>query len=74
MHAVWRHSGMTNGVYYICGDEEGRQRIRKAAKTAETFRYDDLGLTLELLDTIKAQAIELRVGDPTPVGVRRPAA
>jgi hypothetical protein len=38
---------------------------------SRAFRYDDLGLTLLLLDTIKQQAIETREGDPTAVGFRR---
>jgi len=57
---VWRHAGKSNGVYYVCGDQDGLKRIRKAAKTGRTYRYDDLGLTLLLLDTIKSQAIEMR--------------
>ena len=73
-HAVWRHAGKSNGVYYICGDEDGLKRIKKAADTGRAFRCDDLGLTLILLDTIKQQAIEMREADPTAVGVRRPAA
>ena len=73
-HVVWRHAGKSNGVHYICGDEDGLKRIDKAAKTGRTFRYDDLGLTLVLLDTIKQQAIEMREGDPTAVGFRRRAA
>lgn len=32
----------------------------RAAKTGRSFMYDDLGLTLILLDAIKAQAIEMR--------------
>ena len=59
-HAVWRHAGKSNGIHYICGDEDGLKRIRKAANTGRTFRYDDLGLTLLLLDRIKQQAIEMR--------------
>ena len=59
-HAVWRHAGKSKGVYYVCGDDDGLKRIKKAANTGGTFRYDDLGLTLILLDTIKAQAIEMR--------------
>ncbi|HUA71354.1 MAG TPA: hypothetical protein VMA96_09740 [Solirubrobacteraceae bacterium] len=56
-HAVWRHAGKSNGVYYICGDEDGLKRIRKAANTGRTFRYDDVGLTFVLLDTIIDQTI-----------------
>ncbi len=73
-HAMWRASGKTNGVYYICGDEDGRQRIKKAAKTGRTFTSDALGLTVELLETINQQAIEMREADPTAVGFRRSAA
>jgi hypothetical protein len=39
-HAVWRHAGKSNGVYYICGDEDGLKRIRKAANTGRVFRYE----------------------------------
>ena len=71
---MWRYAGKSNGVHYICGDEHARERIEKAAKTGRTFKYDDIGLTLMLLDTIKQEALEMREADPTPVGVRRPAA
>ena len=71
---MWRHAGKSNGVHYIRGDEDGLKRIEKAAKTGRTFRYDDLGLTLVLLDTIKRQAIEMGEADPYAVGFRRPAA
>ncbi len=73
-HAVWRHAGKSNGVHYICGDEDGLKRIRKAANTGRAFRYDDLGLTLLLLDAIKQQAIEMREDDPRAVGFRRTVA
>jgi hypothetical protein len=73
-YAVWRHAGKSNGVYYVCGDEDELKRIRKAANTGRAFRYDDLGLKLLLLDTIKPQAIEMRRADPTAVGVRGRAA
>ncbi len=74
LHAVWRHAGKSNGAYYVCGDEDGLKRIRKAANKGRAFRYDDLGLTLTLLDTIKSEAIEMREADPTAVGFRRLAA
>lgn len=73
-HAVWRGTGKTNGVYYVCGDEDGRRRIKKAARTGRSFEAETLGLTVELLDTIKAQAIEMREADPCAAGFRRPAA
>lgn len=37
MHASWRASGRTNGVLYVCGDEQGRERITKAAASAATW-------------------------------------
>ncbi|MGB8876322.1 MAG: hypothetical protein WCD11_08395, partial [Solirubrobacteraceae bacterium] len=36
-HAVWRGSGKTNGVWYVCGDENGCERIKKAATTGNSF-------------------------------------
>jgi hypothetical protein len=71
---VWRHAGKTNGLHYVCGDEYALKRIEKAAKTARTFSYDDGGLRLLRLDTIKAEALEMREADPSAVGFRRPAA
>jgi hypothetical protein len=65
-HVVWRHAGKSNGVHYICGDEDGLKRTGKAAQTGRSFRYDDIGLTLILLDTIKAQALEMREAVPVP--------
>lgn len=73
-HARWRSAGKTNGVYYVCGDQDGLQRIKHAAETGRSYAHDDLGLTLVLLDTIKTQAIEMRAADPSAVGLRRPAA
>jgi hypothetical protein len=73
-HAVWRAAGKTNGVYYICGDEDGRERVKKAANTGNSFTADTLGLTVELLHTIREQAIEMREAHPSAVGWRRPAA
>ena len=52
-------------------DSSGSGRLPTRGRA---FRYDDLGLTLVLLDTIKQQAIEMREADPCAVGFRRPAA
>jgi hypothetical protein len=71
-HAVWRASGRTNGVWYVCEDEDGCARIKKVAAKAGYFR-DGAGLVLELLATIEARAIEMREADPRAVGFRRPA-
>jgi len=66
-HAVWRHARKSDGVYYLCGDADGLKRIRKAANTGRAFRYDDLALTLLLLNAIKQQAIEMPDADPRAV-------
>lgn len=73
-HAVWRGSGKTNGVWYVCGDENGCERIKKAATTGNWFTAAAVGLTVVLLDTIRAQAIEMREEDPQGAGFRRAAA
>jgi len=54
-HAVWRSNGRTGGVVYVCADEEGRERITKQAAGIGLVRGG--GLRVELLDTIKAQAL-----------------
>lgn len=73
-HAVWRGAGKTNGVYYICRDPDGCERIKRAAQTGRSFAAEDVGLTVGLLDTIKAQAAEIREADPRAIGIRRAAA
>jgi hypothetical protein len=58
LHAAWRSAGKTGGVLYICADTDGCSRIRRVA--AHVGLRDDVGrggLRLELLETIKAQAI-----------------
>jgi hypothetical protein len=74
MHVVWRFAGKTNGVYYVCGDEYALERVKKAANTGRSYTYDHIGLTLVLLDTIKAQAREMRAADPLAVGLRHAGA
>jgi hypothetical protein len=70
-HAIWRSSGKSNGVHYICGDEQVLKRICHAAKTGGTFAYDDVGLRVLLLATIKAEATKMREADPSSVGQAR---
>lgn len=73
-HALWRAGRKTNGVWYVCGDKDGRERIRKVADASGCFPGDDPGLVLELLETIGEQAIQARNADPDSVGFRRLAA
>jgi hypothetical protein len=56
-HAVWRSLRQTGGVVYVCDDQEGRQRITKHAADVGLVRGG--GLRVELLDTIKTQALAL---------------
>jgi hypothetical protein len=41
-----RPASKTNGVFYVCGDEDGRARIRKVADAAGYFSSDDPGSCL----------------------------
>ena len=50
LHRDWIWAGTTNGVMYVCGDDEGRRRIERAGKRV------GLRVRIEMLDTIKAQA------------------
>jgi hypothetical protein len=53
-HAVWRSLRQSRGVIYVCADQEGRERIRKHGASVGLVRGV---LRVELLDTIKAQAL-----------------
>jgi hypothetical protein len=46
----------TNGVIYFCGDDGGRRRIERAAERVG-LPVTGQRLRIELLETIKAQAI-----------------
>jgi hypothetical protein len=49
LHDRWRHTGATRGVIYICGDENGIDRIRGLA--GQHGFLADGGLRTELLET-----------------------
>jgi hypothetical protein len=53
MHREWITAGKTNGLVYICGNEEGRRRIHRANGRVNV--RPGFSLRIELLDTIKAQ-------------------
>ena len=54
-HAVSRSSGQIGGVIYVCADQEGCKRITEHG--ADVGLVKGGGLRVELLDTIKAQAL-----------------
>lgn len=67
LHWSWAVSGKTHGVIYICGDRQGARRIEQASGRIGLSGRDGL-LRIELLDTIKEQAVaadlEQRRGQP----------
>jgi hypothetical protein len=54
-HAVWRSSRQSGGVIYVCADQEGCERVTE--RGADVGLVDGGGLRIELLDTIRAQAL-----------------
>jgi hypothetical protein len=58
LHAKWRAAGATGGVIYICEDQDGCDRIRRIAEGTGLLATNGAGLRIELLATIKAQAVE----------------
>jgi hypothetical protein len=55
LHLAWVASYKTDGVTYICGDEEACRRIERVGDRVGLYRSDKR-LRIELLETIKAQA------------------
>jgi hypothetical protein len=53
MHRDWISAGKTNGLVYICGNEEGSRRIKRANGRVNVM--PGYSLRIELLDWIKAQ-------------------
>ncbi len=54
MHRDWITAEKTNGIVYICANEEGRRRIRRANGRVNVMPGSSL--RIELLDTITAEA------------------
>lgn len=54
LHALWA-GHQTGGVIYVCADEDGCKRVKKHG--AYVGLVKGRGLRVELLDTIKAQAL-----------------
>jgi hypothetical protein len=59
MHAQWRAYRRAGGVIYVCGDQDGCERVRRVAEKSGSFPPGSIGLRIELLDTIKRAAIEM---------------
>ncbi len=55
-HAVWASMRRTGGVIYVCADQDGGKRIAKHG--ADVGIAKGRGLRVELLDTIKTQALD----------------
>jgi hypothetical protein len=57
-HAVWAWKRQTRGVIYVCADQDGCKRIAKHGADVGIAR--GRGLRVELLETIKDQALAAR--------------
>jgi hypothetical protein len=59
MHQAWAIADKIGGVVYICGDQDGCDRIHRVAyENALIDRDGSRWLSIRLLDTIKAQTVE----------------
>ena len=56
LHLGWIIAEKTNGVIYICGDEEGCRRIERAGRRVGLYPTSK-HLRIELLDTITAETV-----------------
>jgi hypothetical protein len=81
MHASWRAYRRTGGVIYVCGNQDGCDRVKRVAEKSGSFPAGSIGLRIELLDTIEREAIQMSeqsraarssrsVGDLQPAGDR----
>jgi len=57
LHLAWYAARKTEGVIYICGDEEGCRRIERAGQRVGLYRADK-NFRIETLDMIKAQTVD----------------
>ena len=69
LHRDWLWDKKTNGIVYICGNEEGRRRIQRANGRVDVM--PGYSLRIELLDMIKTQTCaefeRARAGDEADV-------
>ena len=54
LNLAWIMARKTNGIVYICGDQEGARRIERAGERVGLYLSDKY-LRIELLGTIKTQ-------------------
>ena len=53
LHREWLRDDKTNGIVYICGNEEGSRRVQRANERVNVM--PGYRLRVELLETIKAE-------------------
>jgi hypothetical protein len=58
LHAAWRSEGRSNGVVYVCGDQDVADRVRHAADRG--FGPNWRGLTTRVLSSVQRAAVETR--------------
>ncbi len=61
LHRQWVLSGLSSGVIYICANQRLAERVRIAGEDAR-LSIERKTLRIELLDTIKRQALDVRGG------------
>jgi hypothetical protein len=59
LHHRWWATGRTAGVFYVCADQDGAERVRKTALEFKLGARRGHGIRIELLNTITEQAIEM---------------
>ncbi len=83
LHASWWQSGKSSGVLYVCGDEDGAERIRRIAETVglraesgggATRTRSTRGLRITHLEMITARAqATARLARENPDAARAPS-
>ena len=67
LHRRWQTTGQSAGVIYICAHEHMRQRIIQLAGEQDLRTGSGGSLRVDLLETIRRQAIAARRRDDTPL-------
>lgn len=62
LHARWRAAGKTSGVIYVCGDQQGCDRVQEVAARRGLGAGRGEGLRVEPLTEIREQAVEASAG------------
>jgi hypothetical protein len=58
LHARWRAAGSTGGVIYVCGDQQGCDRVQEIAASKGLGTGQREGLRVEPLAVIREQTLE----------------